>query len=239
MWNNIIVRAAAKMRFFGRNGGTSVGNFASLNCSPFVNDDPQSVQQNLNIARQEIGADKLIILRQVHGNRCVTVDSSIDENAIFEADALVTCNAKIALGILTADCVPVLLYDTQQQVIGAAHAGWRGACNNVLESVVHSMHALGANNISALLGPSIQMSSYKVTEEMLDVFPEDCFWKQNNQLHLNLPKYCSQQLHKIGVTNVEICPLDTYSDPEHFFSFRYNNEYSKQCCGRNLSAIVL
>ena len=159
-------------RFLGRYGGMSSGLYDSLNCSKFVGDDVCSVAQNLEIAKKSVGADKLITLEQVHGKKCIMVDegTQFDE----KADALVTEIPGIALGVLTADCAPVLFLDPEKKIIGAAHAGWRGACGGVLESTVETMVSLGASadNIFAAIGPCIHKNSYEVGEDFVQNFPD-------------------------------------------------------------------
>ena len=162
--------------FFGRRGGVSSGDLASLNCGLGSGDDPALIAGNRHRAAEAVlpGA-ALAGLYQVHGNRCVIVDDSTDLAARPEADALATRTPGILLGILTADCVPVLFADTEAGVIGAAHAGWKGAIAGVSDATLAAMEGLGASraNITVAIGPCIGRASYEVDEGFVQRFLAD------------------------------------------------------------------
>jgi YfiH family protein len=161
--------------FFGRAGGVSAGIYASLNCGAGSRDDAANVVENKKRVKEALGADKLVTLAQVHSNLVHVIPASApakhrnDSLNKPEADALVTNQPNLALGILTADCGPVLFADPQAGVIGAAHAGWKGAKSGVLENSIAAMESLGAkrDNIIAALGPTIAQSSYQVCRSSL------------------------------------------------------------------------
>jgi len=161
---------AARHGFFTRQGGVSAGPYASLNASLSGSDDPDKVRQNRALAAQALGADpaKLVGLHQVHGAEVVAVTQAWPPGAGPRADAMVTARPGIALGIVTADCAPVLFEDPGTGIVGAAHAGWRGAAAGVLEATVEAMRALGArpDRIVAAIGPCIGPRSYEVAEDM-------------------------------------------------------------------------
>lgn len=225
--------------FFGRNSGFSEGLFSSLNCSKFVGDNPESVEKNLEFVRKSIGAERLITLNQIHSAKCIVVDEKTESNQ--EADALVTRSENIALGILTADCVPVLLFDPIKKIIGAAHAGWKGAKGGVIENTLEKMISLGSNreNISAEIGPCVHVESYEVSEDFLSNFPAKYFSKINGIDHLDLVKFCHDRLKGKGISKISIDETDTYEGHKKYFSFRYAKKNSAGICGRNISVICL
>jgi YfiH family protein len=229
--------------FFGRKHGKSKGLYSSLNCSKFVGDDESLVLQNLDIIKKELEAKKLITLCQAHGSCCIVVDWQTESDT--EVDAMVTRVPGIAIGILTADCAPILLFDKRHQAIGAIHAGWRGAVSGVIESTIQKMVELGSDpqNIVAAVGPCIAKESYEVDDDFKRNFrgKGDCFSLINSQLHFDLPKYCQNRLIESGLSenNVEAVNIDTYTDQKNYFSYRFANKNNGGICGRNISAICL
>lgn len=241
--------------FFGRKGGVSSGIYSSLNIGYGSGDDRENVRQNRHLAMQSFGqgyaefdildASSLNTLYQIHSDKVVTITDCFEGK--IEADALVTNKPKIVLGILTADCTPVLFSDESGSVIGAAHAGWKGACGGILDNTVSQMQGLGAKNIHAVIGPTIRQKSYEVGAEFLERFIS--FDKNNDRFFIpsvkeghfmfDLPAYVKARLLKIGVISVSDMGNDTCSEEEDFFSYR-------RCClraegdyGRNLSAIAI
>ncbi len=229
--------------FFGRNGGASSGLYSSLNCSKFVNDDASSVAENLKTVQHKLDAEKLITLNQVHGNRCIVADKDTESN--IQADAIATDISGIAIGILTADCGPVLLADEENHVIGAAHAGWRGAMRGVIQSTVDTMLKLGAKTgkIKAAVGPCICKESYEIGDDFKREFKGSgsCFALVGSKLHFDLPKYCKEILLSAGILqeNVDVLYVDTYAHPDDYFSYRFANQHTNGVCGRQISAICL
>ena len=230
--------------FFDRNSGFSHGLFSSLNCSKFVGDDLDSVRKNLEFVRKSVGAKKLITLNQIHSAKCIIVDENSKSDQ--EADALVTRSEGVALGILTADCVPVLLFDPIKKIIGAAHAGWKGAKSGVIESTIEKMISLGSRreDISAVIGPCVHVESYEVGEDFLSNFPSEYFSKiegknHGDKNHFDVVKFCSDKLKKLGVPKISVINTDTFKNHEKYFSFRYARKNSDGVCGRNISVICL
>ncbi len=230
-------------KFFGREEGFSSGVYSSLNCSKFVEDDSANVERNLAKAQKIVGAKSLITLKQVHGIDCLTVDENTKSD--LEFDAMVTNIPGIAIGILTADCAPILFYDDEKQVIGAAHAGWKGAVAGVIESTIQAMRNFGCApaNIKVAIGPCIHQQSFEVQDDFVQQFPQDCdcFICRNDSIYFDLPKFCSKKLQKQGIhlDNIDISEIDTYLQNEKYFSFRYARAHSNGFCGRNLSVICL
>lgn len=225
--------------FFGRSSGFSKGLFSSLNCSKFVGDRIESVEKNLKFVRESVGARKLITLNQIHSAKCIVVDEKSESDQ--EADALVTQSESVALGILTADCVPVLLFDPTKKIIGAAHAGWKGAKAGVVESTVEKMVSLGSScgDIVAAIGPCVHVESYEVGEDFLSNFPVEYFTKIRDKDHFDIVKFCYNRLKEKGISKISVDEIDTYKNHEKYFSFRYARQNSDGVCGRNISVICL
>lgn len=234
--------------FFGRAGGASSGVFAGLNCG-FSSSDQQEVVA-LNRARVaqrlELPPKALIGLRQVHSARVVVVADG--PGAPQEADALVTNRPGLGLGVLTADCQPVLFADHDAGVIGAAHAGWRGVLAGVLEATLVAMETLGAQkrNITAVIGPTISQRAYEVGPEFQARFlahdPEAARFfagDTDEKIRFDLPGYGLARLHDAGVAQADWTGHCTYGDPARFYSCRLAAHRGDADFGRLLSAIRL
>jgi YfiH family protein len=236
--------------FFGRAGGVSRGLYASLNCGLGSGDDPGRVAANRARAADRLGlpAPALVTLRQVHSADVLVVDAPLPDGARPQADGLVTRREGLALGILTADCAPVLLADTAAGVIGAAHAGWRGAKAGVLGRTIGTMTGLGAKShrIAAAVGPCIGRASYEVGPEFRAAFvaddaaAADLFAPSDrvDHFHFNLAEYVRRQLAGLGVGAIAVVEADTCADEERFFSFRRATLRGERDYGRQLSAIA-
>lgn len=236
--------------FFTREGGASEGIYASLNCGPGSRDAPSRVQENRRRAMAAFGlsGEQLATARQVHGKTVFRVERPWEAAGAPEADGLVTNVAGIALGILTADCAPVLLADMEARVIGAAHAGWRGAKGGVLEAVVSEMARLGAeaSRIAAVIGPCIGAGSYAVGPEFpVPFLAEDAanarFFVEGEEgrLRFDLGAYVESRLGKAGVASVARVEADTCREATRFFSYRRSLWNGEPDYGRALSAIAL
>jgi hypothetical protein len=236
--------------FFGRTGGVSTGLYASLNCGPGSSDDRASMMENRRRATAALSpAATLVTLYQVHSAQAVTVTAPWEIADNPKGDAFATNKSGIALGILTADCAPILLADAQARVIGAAHAGWGGALAGVTESVVAAMEMLGARRerISAAIGPCISQESYEVGPEFkprfiaTDPANERFFERAKREGHwqFDLPAYVAHRLRQSGLGAVETIPACTYAGEAHFFSYRRTTHRKEPDYGRQLSAIML
>lgn len=232
--------------FFTRQGGTSSDLYASLNCGPGSQDRPEDVAQNRARVAAHLGTEDLRTVSQVHSARVVTVTGPAPERRP-EADALVTALPGIAIGALAADCAPVLFADSQAGVIGAAHAGSKGALLGVLEATVEAMTALGATpaNIQAVVGPCISQRAYEVGPEFFENFlDEDAdharFFAggQGDRMHFDLPGFALSRLRGTGV-QAEWTGHCTYHDAERFFSYRRTTHAAEPDYGRQISAICL
>ncbi|MBC7906227.1 MAG: peptidoglycan editing factor PgeF [Rhodospirillaceae bacterium] len=237
--------------FFTREGGVSQGIYASLNCGPGSKDDPKAVSENRAraMAMVDMPPEALITVHQTHTPDVVVVDGPWAEGGRPVADAMVTVTPGLALGILTADCAPVLFADRRGQVVGAAHSGWKGAIGGVLENTLDKMVALGANkkNIVAAIGPCIGQRSYEVGPDFPAPFlaeepmNRDFFAPSAKPGHylFDLPGYVSRKLSRLGIQDVTRVPADTLRDEARFFSYRRTTLRAEPDYGRQLSMIML
>lgn len=236
--------------FFTRRGGVSTGGFASLNCSLSGRDDPDAVAANRARAMAALGlpAAALSGAHQVHGVAVATVTAPIPNGRRPEADALVTDRPGLALGIVTADCGPVLFADRAAGVVGAAHAGWRGAVAGVLEATLDAMEALGARRerIAAVVGPCIRQPSYEVGADLREAVlaqaaaDERFFTAAARPGHwqFDLAGYCAARLAMAGTGHVAVVEADTLAEPDRFFSHRRRTLAGEGPIGHQLSAIA-
>lgn len=246
-WWSAGALAGVKHGFFGRAGGVSTGIYASLNAGTGSNDDPAAVAENRKRIAAAFGAPEthLVGVHQVHSPHAVFIDAPWPGERPH-ADALVTTTPGLVISVLTADCTSVLLADKDAGVIGAAHAGWKGAIGGVLHSVVRLMREHGAKNIAAAVGPTIHQASYEVGPEFEARFVEkDSQYARyfvpgrGDRRLFDLPAFCADQLRVLGVTRIETLPLDTYALPEALHSHRYSVHQRWPDYGRNCAAISL
>lgn len=232
--------------FLTREGGVSTGEVAGLQFGMGAGDDPVSVEENRRLGVEAIlpGA-ALAMPYQIHSPDAVIVDRAVEGEGRPRADALVTSTPGLLVGVVTADCAPVLLADVEAGVVAAAHAGWRGAVSGVTDSTIAKMEQLGARveRIVAAIGPAIAQASYEVGPEMREAFrPEDdAFFShgKGDRLHFDLEGYVASRLHAAGVGRVEAMGLDTYSDEARFYSFRRSTHRGKADYGRQAALIGL
>ncbi len=235
--------------FFTRRGGVSHGPYASLNASLSGGDDVAHVTENRARIAAVLGvpADHLLGLRQVHGTDVITVHEPWPPGQGPTADALVTATAGIAIGIITADCAPVLFHDAQANIIGAAHAGWRGAAAGILEATAAAMAVLGARHIVAVVGPCIGQDSYEVGPDLYGAvtptLPDAAsFFQPGRRLgrwQFDLPAYCVARLDAAGIQAAHALGLDTLPDHERFFSHRRRILSDGGPIGHQISALRL
>jgi len=236
--------------FFSRRGGVSSGLYTSLNCGPGSGDDPENVAENRRIAASFISNRRdtpVLTCYQIHSADVALATSNWDEDRP-RADAIVSNRRGLVIGVLTADCTPVLFADHQAGVIGAAHAGWKGALTGVLENTITAMEKLGAHraNITAAIGPTIQQTSYEVGSEFRDRFINtdpifSSFFELGQDaahLQFNLSAFVEFQLQKSNIQRVWNAHIDTYSSADHF-SYRRATHRKEPDYGRQLSAIML
>jgi polyphenol oxidase len=235
--------------FFGRPGGVSQGVYAGLNCGPGSGDSVDAVIENRRRAMAALGDAALVTCYQVHSATAVTVTAPWPIGQAPHADAMATNVPGLALGILTADCAPVLLADADAGVIGAAHAGWKGALAGVTDSVIAAMEALGARRkrITAAVGPCIAQVSYEVDSAFRDRFvtvqaDNAAFFTAvtpDGHCRFDLEAYVVNRLTLADVSDIVALHADTYADASAFFSFRRATHRLETDYGRDLSAIAL
>jgi polyphenol oxidase len=234
--------------FFGREGGFSEGPFASLNMSIAIGDSPRHVDLNRRKACVQLASHRqLVLLKQVHSSRVVALTERPDPERAMEADAMVTNRSDLLLGVLTADCTPILLADREAGVIGAAHAGWKGAAGDIVYATVLAMIGLGAKptNIRAAIGPTISAANYEVgpefTAALLAQHPgaaSRISRPTGDREHFDLPGFVGDQLRAAGVGFVADCGLCTYADPVAYFSHRWAT-HNHTTTGRQIALIGL
>ncbi|GAC1577832.1 MAG: peptidoglycan editing factor PgeF [Sphingomicrobium sp.] len=232
--------------FLGRRGGVSQGVVAGLNVGSGSEDDPAAIVENVRRACESVlpGA-ALARVYQIHSGNCVIAEPwPMDQRP--KADALVTNRSGLLLGIVTADCAPVLLADCEAAVIGAAHAGWRGAIDGVTDAAIAAMEQLGARRerIVAAVGPCIAQRSYEVDDGFRRRFnaaepANECFFADSPTPHFDLEAYVLARLVSAGIANATGLGLDTYADESRFFSYRRATHRGEADYGRQFALIGL
>jgi purine-nucleoside/S-methyl-5'-thioadenosine phosphorylase / adenosine deaminase len=237
--------------FFTRQGGVSGGLYTSLNCGPGSRDEAANVVENRARVAEILGAgpDRLLAVSQQHSADAVTAKKPWDTSKAPEADAIVTSTPGLALSILTADCAPVLFADIEARVIGAAHAGWRGALSGIIEATVEAMQKLGAapERMTAVIGPAISQKAYEVGSEYVERFlaedPEGAGFfmtdEGSGEPHFDLPAYVGERLARAGVGTIADLGLCTYCEETRLFSYRRSQHRGEEDYGRQISAILL
>ncbi len=265
--HNLLMGQNIAHGFFGRKGGVSEththkktqknGNYASLNTGQGSGDDPQAIRENRQRVARALGTskDNLISLHQYHSTEVVTHTTPLSPNldpTRPKADGHVTQIPNLALSALGADCGPVLFFEPQTRIIGACHAGWRGAVTGITDATLEAMEALGAKreHIRAVLGPCISQVNYEVGAEFQNQFIErdpnyTVFFKskighsRTPRAHFDLKAFILARLRKAGLQHVAALPDCTYAQADEYFSYRYNTHHALGDYGRNISAIML
>ncbi len=240
--------------FFTRKGGASSGAYESLNTGAGSDDDLACIAENRSRVAAALGTapECLLSLSQIHSIDVMIIDAPFSgENP--KADGLVTRTPGLAISALAADCGPILFCDPQAKIIGACHAGWRGALSGITDQTINAMESIGAQrrNIHAVLGPCISQPSYEVGPEFRDTFVAedevyDRFFKLGpakedgmRRPHFDLKRFILMRLRRAGLTRIDALPDCTYLQPDDYFSYRYNTHNNISDYGRNISAIML
>ena len=249
--HNLSTLSGVAHGFFGREGGVSKGLYASLNVGPGSRDDEADVKENRRRVATDIGADgqdHLISLYQIHSPDVRTITEHFEWTARPEGDAMVTTRPGLALCILTADCTPVLIADPVAGVIGAAHAGWKGALGGVIQNTIAAMAKLGADpsNMRAAIGPSLSQASFEVGPDLRTPFIEKHPWCEplfaagrDDRSFFDIWGFCEGILLREGVSGVDCIRQDTLSQPNTYFSNRWRVQNGLSDYGRNASVIML
>ena len=235
--------------FLGRQGGVSEGEMWGLNVGYGSGDDPSLIAENRRRAIEAVSpASELVTVHQVHSPTVVYAEAAWPQDARPHADALVTDRSGLLLGILTADCTPVLFADAEAGIVGAAHSGWRGAFGGVNEAAIEAMEQLGAarDRIAAAIGPCVSQESYEVDEGFRANFLDQSAANARffvtgpaGKPHFDLPGYIEDRLKRAGISRVQTLDLDTYSDPDRFYSYRRSTHRNEPSYGRQISMIGL
>jgi len=239
-----------KHGFFNRKGGVSDGIYKSLNCGPGSNDKKINIKKNLKIVKNILSkkSKNIFLLHQIHSNKFIYIDENYKvKKKKFKADAIVTNQKKLPIGILTADCVPILIYDNKSKIIAAIHAGWKGAYKGIINKVIKFMIKKGSKskNIHAVIGPSISEKNYEVKKDFFIKFMKKnkknrIFFKKNNdKIYFNLSKYIKFQLKSNKISIIDHINIDTFDKKNNFFSARRSLRLKHDDYGRNISIIMI
>ena len=236
--------------FFNREGGKSKGIYASLNCGPGSKDKIKKVRKNLEIVKKKIAkvSNDIFLLHQTHSNKFIYIDKNFTfKSQKFNADAIITDRERLPIAVLTADCVPILLYDKKKKLIAAIHAGWKGAFKGIISKVIKFMIKKGCKqkNIIAVIGPCIGKNSYNVKQDFKNKFLNKnkknkiFFYHKKDMIYFDLANYVKSQLKLNKITNIEMKNLDTFIKKNNFFSARQALRSGFDDYGRNISIIMI
>ncbi len=235
--------------FFNRYGGKSKGIYKSLNCGPGSNDKRINIYENLKIVKSKINKDckNIILLNQIHSNKFIYINKNYMKKRKFKADAIITNQKKLPIGVLTADCVPILICDKKKNIIAAIHAGWKGAYKNILTRVVKFMLKKNCHikDMHVAIGPCISQKNYNVKEDFFKKFIKKdkknskFFKKRKNLLYFDLPGYIISQLKIMKISNIDHINIDTFEYKNNYFSARRSIRLKHDDYGRNISIIMI
>ena len=235
--------------FFNRCGGKSKGIYKSLNCGPGSNDKRINIYENLKIVKSKINNDckNIVLLNQIHSNKFIFINKNYKKKKKFKADAIITNQKKLPIGILTADCVPILICDKKKNIIAAIHAGWKGAYKNILTRVIKFMLKKDCHikDIHVAIGPCISQKNYNVKEDFFKKFIKKdkkntkFFKKRKNLLYFDLPGYIKSQLKIMKISNIDHINIDTFEYKNNYFSARRSIRLKHDDYGRNISIIMI
>ena len=236
--------------FFSRQNGVSGGIYESLNCGLGSNDNKENIFKNLEFVSKKINCNKdsLITLNQKHTNQVIYFKNKISVKNKLTADAIVSEVKNVGIGILTADCAPILFYNPKKKIIGCAHSGWKGALNGIIKNTVQKFYDLNSNSddLIAIVGPCIGKKNYKVKQDFFNKFVshennnETFFEKIDNQKFLfDLRGFINKEILKSGIKNIENLEMDTFSQKEFFYSYRRSQLNKEKDYGRCISVILM
>ncbi len=235
--------------FFNRIGGKSKGIYKSLNCGLGSHDNKNNVIKNLKIVQNKIGKKikNIYLVHQIHSNKLVYINEKSKLKRKIKADAIITNQRKLPIAVLTADCVPILLYDNKKKIIAAVHAGWKGAFKGIIKNVINFMIKMGCNpkNIIGAIGPSITQKNYEVKADFKKKFikkhkKNKVFFKYKNKLiYFDLPNYVKTQLKSQKINRIDMIKIDTFDKKNNFFSARRSSKLNLDDYGRNISIIMI
>ena len=235
--------------FFSKKGGVSKGIYDSLNCGFGSSDNKRNIKDNLSLVSEKIGINKnnLFLMNQTHSSKVVVIDESNINVQRVDADALITKIKNISISVLTADCVPVLIYEKKNNIVACVHAGWKGAISGIIENTLNQIIKMNKNNnIYVAIGPCIGLKNYEIDKKFYNKFirkdrMNEIFFSstKNDKFLFDLRKYINFKITKFDVNDVENIELDTYEENEKFFSFRRSRKLGEKDYGRCISTISL
>ena len=236
--------------FFNKNGGVSKGIYKSLNCGVGSKDKKIDIKKNLRIVKKKINkkSKEIFLVKQNHGSKFIFLskDSNI-KNRSINADAIITEKKNFPIAVLTADCVPLLIFDKKRKMIAAIHAGWRGAYKGIIQKVIKFMFSKGCRkkNMIVALGPSISIKNYEVKKKFKDKFIKkdikniQFFKNKKKKIFFDLPNYAKKQVKLNYIKNIDLLNIDTFNEKNNFFSARRSLKLNHNDYGRNISIIVI
>ena len=232
--------------FFSKKGGFSEGIYRSLNCGKGSRDSKSNIHKNLNLISKKIKIKKLILMHQTHSNKVIIIKNNNKNYKKFNSDSIITKLTNIALCVVTADCVPIILYDVKNKIIGCIHAGWKGASSGIIENTISKFKKLSSKNkIYACIGPCIGKKSYEVDlnfyKKFIKIAKKNTIYfanKNKSKKLFDLRKYTSDKLTKLDV-KVEHIKRDTFKDKNNFFSYRRSQKLRENDYGRCISVVSL
>tara|TARA_A100001037_G_C15013099_1_gene572676 strand:+ start:204 stop:965 length:762 start_codon:yes stop_codon:yes gene_type:complete len=235
--------------FFSKRNGFSKGIYSSLNCGLGSNDKKEDVKKNLDFVskKMEIDSENLILMNQTHSNKVIIVGKNNQKNKKFNCDAIITNVKGIALGVLTADCVPIILYDEANHVSGCIHCGWKGAISGIIENTLDKFKEINSNiKITASVGPCIEKENYEVGKEFLDTFLKESkgnekYFEEASEFKFvfNIRDYVNNKLINCGISEIDNVEGNTFKDSNNFFSYRRSKKLGEPDYGRCISTICL
>ena len=236
--------------FFNRLGGKSNGIYKSLNCGPGSSDDRKNIFNNLEIVKRKINStsNKILLLNQIHSNKFLYISkkTKLNKNKLV-GDAIITNKSNTPIAVLTADCAPIFMFDNNNKMIAAIHAGWKGAYKGIVKRVLNFMIKKGSSvdNITAVIGPCISLKSYEVKQDFIEKFIKKdaktkVFFKRiKNKNYFSLNEYIAYQLKILNIKKIEIINKDTFNVKNNFFSARRSKSCNENDYGRNISVIMI
>ena len=236
--------------FFSRKNGVSKGYYESLNCGLGSDDEKENVLKNLEFVSSKINCKKesLITLNQKHTNQVAHFKDATSVKNKLAADAIVCEVKNVGIGILAADCAPILFYDPKKKIIGCAHSGWKGALNGIIKNTIKKFNDLNSNakDLIAVVGPCISKKNYEVKEDFFNKFisqnnKNEIFFKENSKekIFFDLRGFINNEISNLGIENIENIEMDTFSKKEFFYSYRRSQLNKEKDYGRCISVILM
>ena len=233
--------------FFSRNNGISKGIYESLNCGLGSKDQKSNIKKNLDIVAKKFDMDSklLVLMNQTHSNKVLLIEDNINLKRI-NSDAMLTKNSSIALGVLTADCAPILFFEQKEEIAGCIHAGWKGAINGVIENTLMKLREIGGNpeELVVCIGPCIGKQSYEVKEDFYSIFKNkfkenDSFFtrKDKKTFNFDLRGFVNKKFKNFGVSEIDNILIDTFATKNEYFSHRRAKKLKENDYGRCISVI--